>query len=112
MLATTSNRSDCSGLLGRTSLRHTKAITSEEIYGWILFRPSRPDFIETENRHSSGQYAPELFRPSRPDFIETHVGLNQLVDVRRDCSGLLGRTSLRLVVGVLFDPPCQIVPAF
>ena len=37
---------DCSGLLGRTSLRHKIAVNKfrEPLE---LFRPSRPDFIET-----------------------------------------------------------------
>ena len=36
-----------------------------------LFRPSRPDFIETKLRQFLGDHDPGLFRPSRPDFIET-----------------------------------------
>ena len=35
----------CSGLLGRTSLRHEE--THEDREKHTLFRPSRPDFIET-----------------------------------------------------------------
>ena len=37
-----------------------------------LFRPSRPDFIETtqETRRVESWHT-RLFRPSRPDFIET-----------------------------------------
>ena len=62
---------DCSGLLGRTSLRRD---LNYEVVGMdciTLFRPSRPDFIETII--VPGADAPErkLFRPSRPDFIET-----------------------------------------
>ena len=108
----------CSGLLGRTSLRH------ECQHGWhgrnLLFRPSRPDFIETDmmlaiilaarqlfrpsrpdfietSRGSGSTIRPgtPLFRPSRPDFIETRTGPLTLVFFRLDCSGLLGRTSLR-----------------
>ena len=37
-----------------------------------------------------------LFRPSRPDFIETYTSLVPSCWARRHCSGLLGRTSLRL----------------
>ena len=36
-----------------------------------LFRPSRPDFIETLRAESDLGRRSELFRPSRPDFIET-----------------------------------------
>ena len=67
----------------------------EGIFVLALFRPSRPDFIETRSRrhlypvelHCSGHLGrtslrrvclflsigagDELFRPSRPDFIET-----------------------------------------
>ena len=35
-----------------------------------------------------------LFRPSRPDFIETAITAGQNQN-RTHCSGLLGRTSLR-----------------
>ena len=58
----------CSGLLGRTSLRL-----------W-------------EVRGGDGDGF--LFRPSRPDFIETFHFLSQYGSIRI-CSGLLGRTSLR-----------------
>ena len=65
---------DCSGLLGRTSLRQAP----HEGVGRVpagLFRPSRPDFIETEAKELFtwlNNYL--LFRPSRPDFIETSRG--------------------------------------
>ena len=36
----------CSGLLGRTSLRQVDAFPPG-LGGNVLFRPSRPDFIET-----------------------------------------------------------------
>ena len=61
---------DCSGLPGRTSLRqwhggfYFRTRTG-------LFRPSRPDFIETPDRGRGFRAPPSLFRPSRPDFIET-----------------------------------------
>ena len=60
-----------------------------------LFRPSRPDFIETKNLRILLATAVRLFRPSRPDFIETGRlwGASGVAGV--DCSGLLGRTSLR-----------------
>ena len=61
---------DCSGLLGRTSLRRIEKCPAAS--GLSLFRPSRPDFIETDSGLES--HAPvidALFRPSRPDFIET-----------------------------------------
>ena len=39
-----------------------------------LFRPSRPDFIETTAFTARMINPAKLFRPSRPDFIETHLG--------------------------------------
>ena len=36
-----------------------------------LFRPSRPDFIETSGPRPEDLEYRALFRPSRPDFIET-----------------------------------------
>ena len=38
---------------------------------WGLFRPSRPDFIETYLPLTPEARGGALFRPSRPDFIET-----------------------------------------
>ena len=39
----------------------------------ILFRPSRPDFIETDSADRRQERRGGLFRPSRPDFIETLI---------------------------------------
>ena len=62
---------DCSGLLGRTSLRHHDLERVCQIIE-LLFRPSRPDFIETSMMLGDAVSAViALFRPSRPDFIET-----------------------------------------
>ena len=109
----------CSGLLGRTSLRLGRRMCGRRSSG-RLFRPSRPDFIETELASNLTEPVSRLFRPSRPDFIETGDG--PAIDVQwaglfrpsrpdfietsrssrlggavpLDCSGLLGRTSLRL----------------
>ena len=60
-----------------------------------LFRPSRPDFIETSRSWMNDTDTPSLFRPSRPDFIETGGGEGSPGRTLH-CSGLLGRTSLRL----------------
>ena len=86
----------CSGLLGRTSLRlnhYAQLVTPAT----RLFRPSRPDFIETlHNQHRAAPDAPCLFRPSRPDFIETQsIAPHGWTQISPVCSGLLGRTSLR-----------------
>ena len=111
---------NCSGLLGRTLLRPDSILLpppaaellfrpsrpdSIETYmleknihtaSRGLFRPSRPDSIETDNHLSDAADKTELFRPSRPDSIET-VGDHDVIPFRRaDCSGLLGRTLLRL----------------
>ena len=64
----------CSGLLDRTSLRHGARRHHYHRAG-KLFRPSRPDFIETDRCRSGGGV------PSR------------------NCSGLLDRTSLRRRAG-------------
>ena len=61
---------DCSGLLGRTPLRRGQ-----------LFEPI--------------QRGIELFRPSRPDSIETWIDVVTAFYVPTNCSGLLGRTPLR-----------------
>ena len=61
----------------------------------ILFRPSRPDFIETGTRFVTQRRRERLFRPSRPDFIEIHSGALIGTGSATYCSGLLGRTSLR-----------------
>ena len=104
-------REHCSGLLGRTSLRQNLVhlcLLLEE----LLFRPSRPDFIETENTRATPTPRFRLFRPSRPDFIETTGTVRLAPAWGADCSGLLGRTSLRhhgevndpILVVVLFRP--------
>ena len=51
-----------------------------------------------------------LFRPSRPDFIETQPGLGYPGWGMVDCSGLLGRTSLRpttVAVEAWMAPHCS-----
>ena len=84
---------DCSGLLGRTSLRPRKV---ERLFSECrtLFRPSRPDFIETVESTIIEDKLYVLFRPSRPDFIET-LRIICAQSFLYHCSGLLGRTSLR-----------------
>ena len=92
---------------------------------YILFRSSRPDFIETflslnflmrmttycsglPGRTSLRRRHPvihifvfdALFRSSMPDFIETR-GTPPLPPILLHCSGLPGRTSLRHVLGRL-----------
>ena len=126
----------CSGLLGRTSLRPT---SSSGPFGQLappLFRPSRPDFIETYTAHllcpneghcsgllgrtslrQSGESVDAvdhatLFRPSRPDFIETWAALGSRAGTATNCSGLLGRTSLRQQPEHLNLGISEIVPAF
>ena len=47
----------------------------------LLFRPSRPDFIETIKLFTTGIHLFPLFRPSRPDFIETFIAATQGLDV-------------------------------
>ena len=78
-----------------------------------LFRPSRPDFIETGYDSLDISAITALFRPSRPDFIETRPSITFFLLLFSDCSGLLGRTSLRpnLPVGIVFIG-IPIVPAF
>ena len=47
-----------------------------------LFRPSRPDSIETcPTSRQPGVKSVPLFRPSRPDSIETGSSFNNLNDV-------------------------------
>ena len=84
----------CSGLLGRTSLRrldHQPHPHHAPHCSGLLGRISLRQSLEKLSRQDLKQ----LFRPSRPDFIETPV---EVVQHRQpaDCSGLLGRTSLRL----------------
>ena len=85
----------CSGLLGRTSLRRQVSILSE-INAFLLFRPSRPDFIETRSRHTRSslmnQYCSGLL--GRTSLRQERLNLG-LRDAHLHCSGLLGRTSLR-----------------
>ena len=87
----------CSGLLGRTSLRQLRELVEPRTCA-ILFRSSRPDFIETLIR--------EISLPARTPYCSGLLGRTSL---RRrfntptamsstNCSGLLGRTSLRLLV--------------
>ena len=101
----------CSGLLGRTSLRPRPTSRSRRKTGvcsGLLGRTSlRPEPVRL---HQNLQL--KLFRPSRPDFIET--GRHGEGGRRpANCSGLLGRTSLRRVAGrVLTAFLDQIVPAF
>ena len=129
-------RAYCSGLLGRTSLRH-EVIEGERpiIVGLFrpsrpdfietsgsrkdtqtrragLFRPSRPDFIETQRAGAHTRACARLFRPSRPDFIETDKNRPALRYIYLYCSGLLGRTSLRLFDVGNAVGPVFIVPAF
>ena len=39
----------------------------------VLFRSSRPDYIETIKWIALGRTVCKLFRSSRPDYIETYV---------------------------------------
>ncbi len=112
-------RPNCSGHLGRTSLRLPLQGDWPKL-PTTLFRPSRPDFIETGFRitgdpvyvvNCSGHLgrtslrptcptlrplpSHRLFRPSRPDFIETSRPVRSHIAPARNCSGHLGRTSLR-----------------
>ena len=110
---------NCSGLPGRTSLRQV-APRLLNLVVRLLFRSSRPDFIETfselgKRRHSRdglfrssrpdfietwaarpvAAWRGVLFRSSRPDFIETQGQHPRPWWSRYHCSGLPGRTSLR-----------------
>ena len=89
---------DCSGLLGRTPLRQMGRI-SNLITDMTLFRSSRPDSIETRSRITRILRNGRLFRSSRPDSIETVAPVNSVTDILSDCSGLLGRTPLRRIIG-------------
>ena len=60
----------CSGLPGRTTLRHM-CVAGGVTANIILFRSSRPDYIET-------------------------IGLLKVILMILNCSGLPGRTTLRL----------------
>ena len=48
-----------------------KSLVKAAFRGEPLFRPSRPDFIETSTPTPTPYTCSALFRPSRPDFIET-----------------------------------------
>ena len=78
----------------------------------MLFRPSRPDFIETSFRRLLAVASMSLFRPSRPDFIETTIGGTMGSVELATCSGLLGRTSLRLALLGRQPADVILVPAF
>ena len=118
---------DCSGLLGRTSLRlplQSEFEISQSYCSGLLGRTSlRRHHMDSDRSgvfplHCSGllgrtslrlgelaevlYFEVGLFRPSRPDFIETCFSRSTFLSVY-DCSGLLGRTSLRLRLLVL--PP-------
>ena len=85
----------CSGLLGRTSLRHLAPSFDDFLDGphcsGLLGRTS----LRRKEQTHGKQREPGLFRPSRPDFIETTTNNNPRIMKQADCSGLLGRTSLR-----------------
>ena len=57
----------------RPDFIETSAHMSEKPLWSILFRPSRPDFIETFPFRVACEQYDRLFRPSRPDFIETSL---------------------------------------
>ena len=85
---------NCSGLLGRTSLRLREQRRHGQEFvvhcSGLLGRTSlRPNIF---GKHRCPW--PPLFRPSRPDFIETACFGAGFV-MSYNCSGLLGRTSLR-----------------
>ena len=78
----------CSGLPGRTSLRHN------------LCFPGCGRFVG-------------LFRSSRPDFIETPKASSRERTSGFNCSGLPGRTSLRpltRLIEALVEPNCSGLP--
>ena len=96
---------NCSGLLGRTPLRRQSwpsALVGQD----ALFRSSRPDSIETggySGRHPLLRVP--LFRSSRPDSIETRCDApTPRTFPVCNCSGLLGRTPLRLRGPGEYDP--------
>ena len=98
-------RPNCSGLLGRTPLRppppqHDAAGPPP------LFRSSRPDSIETPRSGPARKSGNPLFRSSRPDSIETKLlSAPHMMHGRAYCSGLLGRTPLRLKLLKRFHRP-------
>ena len=75
-----------------------KFLVKAAFRGELLFRPSRPDSIETAQiKDKVNELVGALFRPSRPDSIETIRGRAAWCG-HADCSGHLGRTPLRLGV--------------
>ena len=102
---------NCSGPLGRTSLRlfgrHRPPFDSVYCSG-PLGRTSLRQAPLFTNVHSRKA----LFRPSRPDFIETDFPQPVRQSVATDCSGLLGRTSLRQGFRSTQHSKFRIVPAF
>ena len=93
------HRPHCSGLLGRTSLRrphapHQRPRCHGNCSG-LLGRTSLRREVRIGGEHAEAR----LFRPSRPDFIETIMGGADGPGVSAYCSGLLGRTSLRRMSG-------------
>ena len=70
---------ECSGLPGRTTLRHPGSLLYEDAVGSV-FRSSRPDYIETTGlRQYPTRSLPGVFRSSRPDYIETCVDQHLMV---------------------------------
>ena len=88
------------------------AITYLLIISAELFRSSRPDYIETSGTSSLRLFFIILFRSSRPDYIETPAEQQPEPPAQPDCSGLLGRTTLRLNAIPLNLPRTSIVPVF
>ena len=85
---------DCSGLLGRTLLRQllwVQVLGQVEHCSGLLGRT----LLRRCDRYLSDPHDSLLFRPSRPDSIETTGGSTLAADRRSHCSGLLGRTLLR-----------------
>ena len=87
---------NCSGLPGRTTLRlPSRNRTPTRLF--TLFRSSRPDYIETMPwKYRDEPPITQLFRSSRPDYIETSPPASAGPCLGADCSGLPGRTTLRL----------------
>ena len=84
----------CSGLLGRTPLRQfglpSLSFGGFHCSGLLGRTPLRP--VEHACEYP---VAATLFRPLRPDSIETGRGRHGATPATPDCSGLLGRTPLR-----------------
>ena len=89
-----------------------KSLVKAAFRGELLFRSSRPDFIETDKLENFKRIRVGLFRSSRPDFIETYTQ-RASSPTTGDCSGLPGRTSLRrLAVQRKILTLLDIVPVF